>query len=116
MFSYRNTHLVVLDEVLTFLGNQTHSDHFKLLRQDGSSLLIGARNVVYNISLSDLTENTDHIENTDPLGNPKISIISKFKNSQVPKLKKMPLALTPGQTLGIQSIFFKPQEDIAYKS
>jgi len=47
------------DEVLTFLGNQTHSDHFKLLRQDGSSLLIGARNVVYNISLSDLTENTD---------------------------------------------------------
>jgi len=45
------------DDVQTFLGNQTHSDHFKLLRQDGSSLLIGARNVVYNISLNDLTEN-----------------------------------------------------------
>ena len=41
----------------TFLGNQTHSDHFKLLRQDGSSLLIGARNVVYNISLNGLKEN-----------------------------------------------------------
>ena len=59
MLSYHNTNLVVLDEVLTFLGNSTHSDHFKLLQQDGSSLLIGARNVVYNISLSDLTENTD---------------------------------------------------------
>ena len=42
----------------TFLGNQTHTDHFKLLNQDGNSLLIGARNVVYNISLHDLTENT----------------------------------------------------------
>jgi len=47
------------DDVQTFLGNQTHSDHFKLLRQDGSSLLIGARNVVYNISLNDMTENLD---------------------------------------------------------
>ena len=44
--------------VHTFLGNQTHTDHFKLLNQDGGSLLIGARNVVYNISLGDLSENT----------------------------------------------------------
>jgi hypothetical protein len=43
-----------LGEVKSFLGNQTHSDHFKLLRQDGGSLLIGARNIVYNISLPDL--------------------------------------------------------------
>ena len=40
------------------MGNQTHADHFKLLKQDGSSLLIGARNIVYNISLEDLTENS----------------------------------------------------------
>jgi len=45
--------------VHTFLGNQTHTDHFKLLNQDGSSLLIGARNVVYNISLTDLSENVE---------------------------------------------------------
>ena len=45
--------------VHTFLGNQTHTDHFKLLNQDGGSLLIGARNVVYNISLGDLSENTE---------------------------------------------------------
>ena len=41
-----------LGEVQTFPGNQkTHNDHFKLLHQDGSSLLIGARNSVYNTSL-----------------------------------------------------------------
>ena len=36
------------------MGNQTTKDHFKLLQQDGGSLLIGARNIVYNISLHDL--------------------------------------------------------------
>lgn len=45
------------DQVQSFLGNQTHKDHFKLLQTDGVSLLIGARNVVYNLSLADLTEN-----------------------------------------------------------
>lgn len=41
-----------LGEVQTFPGNQkTHNNHFKLLHQDGSSLLIGARNSVYNTSL-----------------------------------------------------------------
>jgi len=47
------------DQIETFLGNQTHRDHFKLLRSDGVSLLIGARNVVYNLSLADLKENVD---------------------------------------------------------
>lgn len=47
------------DKVLSFLGNQTHKDHFKLLRSDGVSLLIGARNVVYNLSLADLSENVE---------------------------------------------------------
>jgi len=47
------------DQIETFLGNQTHRDHFKLLRSDGVSLLIGARNVVYNLSLADLSENSD---------------------------------------------------------
>ena len=49
------------DQIETFLGNQTHRDHFKLLRSDGVSLLIGARNVVYNLSLADLTENVDQV-------------------------------------------------------
>ena len=49
--------LCVPGDLQSFLGNQTHSDHFKLLRQDGASLLIGARNVVYNLSLPGLEEN-----------------------------------------------------------
>ena len=48
-------------DVHSFLGNQTHKDHFKLLQMDGSSLLIGARNVIYNLSLNDLSENAEQV-------------------------------------------------------
>lgn len=46
---------------LRFLGNVSHVDFFKLLRQDGNSLLIGARNVVYNISIHTLVENEEQV-------------------------------------------------------
>ena len=60
-----------------FLGNQTHKDYFKLLRTDGDSLLIGARNVVYNLSLPYLVENPEQVS---PLFN--ISLICR--NGHVP--------------------------------
>ena len=53
--------LSALDSVRRFLGNQTHQDYFKLLRQDGDTLIIGARNVIYNVSLADLTENVEQV-------------------------------------------------------
>ncbi|CAI2293020.1 unnamed protein product [Caenorhabditis sp. 36 PRJEB53466] len=37
--------------------NSDESDHFKLLAADGDSLLVGARNAVYNLSLSTLSVN-----------------------------------------------------------
>ncbi|XP_055530675.1 semaphorin-1A isoform X2 [Wyeomyia smithii] len=40
-----------------FFGNST--DYFKLLHQDDSSILIGARNALYNISLDRLIENAN---------------------------------------------------------
>ncbi|XP_053686885.1 semaphorin-1A [Sabethes cyaneus] len=40
-----------------FFGNST--DYFKLLHQDDSSILIGARNALYNISLDRLIESTN---------------------------------------------------------
>lgn len=40
-----------------FEGNTTHADHFKLLVQDGETVLVGSRNLIYNISLSSLQEN-----------------------------------------------------------
>lgn len=45
-----------------FNGNSTDVDYFKLLSAEGATLLIGARNVVYNLSLPDLTENVDRVK------------------------------------------------------
>ncbi|XP_029677618.1 semaphorin-1A-like isoform X2 [Formica exsecta] len=42
-----------------FLGNESHVEHFKLLERAATSILIGARNAIYNISLHDLTEIVD---------------------------------------------------------
>ena len=54
-------HFFFSDSAYRFFGNQTHTDYFKLLRKDGQSLLIGARNVIYNISLPYLTENVEQV-------------------------------------------------------
>ncbi|KAL7639028.1 UNVERIFIED_CONTAM: hypothetical protein RMT77_010562 [Armadillidium vulgare] len=50
--------VVKSDELVSqsFHGNQSHVDYFRLLQRDGDSLLIGARNYVYNISIIDLSE------------------------------------------------------------
>lgn len=40
-----------------FPGNSSEVDYFRLLQRDGDSLLIGARNIVYNISIHNLQEN-----------------------------------------------------------
>nr|KAF7402198.1 hypothetical protein H0235_015534 [Vespula pensylvanica] len=44
-----------------FLGNESHVEHFKLLERASTSILIGARNAIYNISLHDLTEIIDQV-------------------------------------------------------
>lgn len=51
--------------VTEFHGNSSHTDHFKLLREDGTSVLVGARNIIYNLSLPDLLEYTDQVDNVD---------------------------------------------------
>uniref|UniRef100_A0A8R1DGN4 Sema domain-containing protein n=1 Tax=Caenorhabditis japonica TaxID=281687 RepID=A0A8R1DGN4_CAEJA len=60
--------------------NSDESDHFKLLAADGDSLLVGARNAVYNLSLSSLSVNhkidwkppAEHIEECIMKGKSKI--------------------------------------------
>ena len=47
--------------VTEFHGNSSHTDHFKLLKEDGTSVLVGARNIIYNLSLPDLQEYTDQV-------------------------------------------------------
>ena len=49
------------EPIYRFLGNHTHSDYFKLLKKEANSLLIGARNMVYNLSLPTLEENLDRV-------------------------------------------------------
>ena len=51
----------VINPVTEFHGNSSHIDHFKLLKEDGSSVLVGARNVIYNLSLPNLLEFTEEV-------------------------------------------------------
>ena len=54
-----------------FHGNSSHTDHFKLLKEDGSSVLVGARNVIYNLSLPNLQEFTEEVSQKLPgVGHP----------------------------------------------
>ncbi|XP_065335905.1 semaphorin-1A-like isoform X2 [Cloeon dipterum] len=39
-----------------FSGNNTHPDQFRLIVQDEQNLLVGGRNLVHNLTLTDLTE------------------------------------------------------------
>ena len=50
-----------LEELSEFQGNNSHTDHFKLLKEDGTSVLVGARNVIYNLSLPNLIEYTEEV-------------------------------------------------------
>ncbi|KAL7041760.1 hypothetical protein ACKWTF_000880 [Chironomus riparius] len=44
------------DKVLKFQGNDSTIDHFRLILKVDDSLLVGGRNVIYNLSIHDLTE------------------------------------------------------------
>ncbi|XP_020291407.1 semaphorin-1A isoform X2 [Pseudomyrmex gracilis] len=44
------------EDVFRFTGNETHTDYFRLVLRDGNYLLVGGRNLVHNLSLTDLTE------------------------------------------------------------
>ncbi|TGZ48373.1 Semaphorin-1A [Temnothorax longispinosus] len=63
---FNETSLSVTGEVIgqRFLGNESHVEHFKLLERATTSILIGARNAIYNISLHDLTEIADQVSTT----------------------------------------------------
>lgn len=49
-------HQLGVDDVYKFTGNDSVIDYFRLVLRDGDSLLIGGRNLVHNLSLSDLQE------------------------------------------------------------
>ena len=51
----------LLGMIHRFSGDKSNANFFKILGSDETSLLIGARNVVYNISLPSLKENIDQV-------------------------------------------------------
>ncbi|XP_076053695.1 semaphorin 1a [Oratosquilla oratoria] len=47
------------NDVIKFIGNTTYDDHFKLILPDPAGyLLVGGRNVIFNLSLTDLIEHS----------------------------------------------------------
>nr|CAH7717572.1 unnamed protein product [Callosobruchus chinensis] len=44
---------------ISFKGNTSSTDHFTVLYQDDNSILLGGRNQIYNLSLSDFTQRND---------------------------------------------------------
>ena len=53
--------LFVSGFIRRFSGDKSNANFFKILGNDEKSLLIGARNVVYNVSLPNLEENIDQV-------------------------------------------------------
>ena len=52
---------LIIGLIHRFSGDKSNANFFKILGSDETSLLIGARNVVYNISLPSLKENIDQV-------------------------------------------------------
>ena len=61
-FSLKHFYFSESSLVTEFSGNSSHTDHFKLLKEDGTSVLVGARNIIYNLSLPDLQEYTEQVK------------------------------------------------------
>ncbi|KAG7201879.1 hypothetical protein KM043_004594 [Ampulex compressa] len=55
-FSWKIVSQASAEDVFRFTGNETHTDYFRLVLRDGNYLLVGGRNLVHNLSLTDLTE------------------------------------------------------------
>ncbi|CAL4068234.1 unnamed protein product [Meganyctiphanes norvegica] len=67
----------------SFPGNSSHKDHFRLLQQDGDSLIIGARNIVYNISVKTLKEDYSQRLEWNSHNQDSITCFSKGKSQEV---------------------------------
>lgn len=97
------------EEYLRFQGNESINDYFKLVLRDAtsSSLLVGARNIVYNLSIYDLSEQTRLVwySSEDDI---KMCVM-KGKDEDLCQNYIRVLALpTPGTLLGCGTNAFRP--------
>ncbi|XP_055903183.1 semaphorin-1A isoform X3 [Eupeodes corollae] len=96
------------EDVLKFLGNDTVLDHFKLVTKDGNSLLVGARNVVYNLSIHDLTEQ-QRLLWSSPENDVKMCVMKGKDDEACQNYIRILVVTSPGRLLVCGTNSFRPE-------
>ncbi|XP_055857492.1 semaphorin-1A isoform X3 [Episyrphus balteatus] len=96
------------EDVLKFLGNDTILDHFKLVTKDGNSLLVGARNVVYNLSIHDLTEQ-QRLLWSSPENDVKMCVMKGKDEEACQNYIRILVVTSPGRLLVCGTNSFRPE-------
>lgn len=91
----------------TFFGNET--DYFKILTMDDNSVLIGAKNNVYNLSLTRLNENRDNrIEWTSSEAHREMCVLKGKNNSDCQNYIRIYARVADQQIMLCGTNSFKP--------
>ncbi|CAH1640347.1 unnamed protein product [Spodoptera littoralis] len=96
-----------VDDTHKFLGNDTHTDYFRLLLRDGNYLLVGGRNVVYNLSLTDLTEQRRLVWYS-PENDVKMCVVKGKDEESCQNYIRVLVSLGPGRLLVCGTNSFRP--------
>ncbi|XP_059060921.1 semaphorin-1A isoform X1 [Achroia grisella] len=96
-----------VDDTHKFLGNETHTDYFRLLLRDGNYLLVGGRNVVYNLSLTDLTEQRRLVWYS-PENDGKMCVVKGKDEESCQNYIRVLVSLGPGRLLVCGTNSFRP--------
>lgn len=91
----------------TFFGNE--SDYFKILTIDDNSVLIGAKNNIYNLSLTRLNENRDNrIEWTSSEAHREMCVLKGKNNSDCQNYIRIYARVADQQIMLCGTNSFKP--------
>uniref|UniRef100_A0A1B6EFF5 Semaphorin-1A n=1 Tax=Clastoptera arizonana TaxID=38151 RepID=A0A1B6EFF5_9HEMI len=95
------------EDVHLFAGNKTSIDYFRLIVKDGNSLLVGGRNVVHNLSLSDLSEN-QRLQWYSPEEAVKMCVVKGKDEDNCQNYIRILALMSPGKLLVCGTNSFKP--------
>ncbi|KAI8117621.1 Semaphorin-1A, partial [Lucilia cuprina] len=95
------------EDVLKFLGNESAVDHFKLVTRDGDSLLVGARNIVFNLSIHDLQEQQRLVWNS-PEDDQKMCVVKGKDEEACQNYIRIMVVTSPGRLFVCGTNSFRP--------
>ncbi|XP_034474317.1 semaphorin-1A isoform X2 [Drosophila innubila] len=95
------------EDILKFLGNESVVDHFKLVTKDGNSLLIGARNTVFNLSIHDLAEQ-QRLVWTSPEDDTKMCLVKGKDEEACQNYIRIMVVPSPGRLFVCGTNSFRP--------